>query len=233
MVEVTFIILILAFFTFPIYASAGCLGLYTTWLFYRSYESFKNQPLKGKRVLYIAWVAFSINLITSLILALILASMVYILIFDYFYLFLFNLIFCFLISIRWFDFSFKFFKNQIIRSIGNEVAEKSFFVICKGFKENSNSRISPLFTDAGVLNLENNHADFRGTFISKIFKSDNIYRIEKKSSEKLRIHTHYTNNEEPNVFFISLKNHFYPFRSRVNRDTVFKLLSSEIKKTGA
>ena len=135
MVELTLIILILAFFTFPIYASAGCMGLYTTWIFSRSYESFKNQPLEGKRVLYIAWVAFFINFIMSLILALILASMVYILIFDYFYLFLFNIIFCFLISIRWFDFSFKFpFVRFLLSSLWTyfKTPSKVTLTICIG-----------------------------------------------------------------------------------------------------
>ncbi|MBT5471348.1 MAG: hypothetical protein HOK41_12155 [Nitrospina sp.] len=202
------------------------MGLYTTWIFSRSYESFKNQPLEGKRVLYIAWVAFFINFIMSLILALILASMVYILIFDYFYLFLFNIIFCFLISIRWFDFSFKFFQNQIFTPINTEIAEKRFFVTCRGFKGNSNFGTTQKFMDAGILKLKKNHADFGGTFISKIFKSDNIFQIEKKSSEKIKIHTHSTNNQEPNIFIISLKDHFYPFRSRANRDAIFRLLSS-------
>jgi hypothetical protein len=51
MIELAILIFILALFAFPLYTSAGCLGLYTTWFLYKGYESFKNQPLEGKKVL--------------------------------------------------------------------------------------------------------------------------------------------------------------------------------------
>lgn len=228
MLELAVVIIILGIFAFPVHASAGCLGLYTTWFLFRCYESFKNQPLVGKRVLSIARTAFFINFITSVVLSVILALLVYVFIFDFFYLFIFNFIFCFLISIRWFDFSYRLFQRLIIRNPENNKTENKFFVICQGFKENPGLGTSPTFTDAGYLTLENNRADFEGTFFKKSFNSKTIHQIDKKSFEKIKIYTIPTNIQEPQVFIISFKDQFYPFRSRGDRDSVISRLSIPI-----
>jgi len=226
MIELAILILILALFVFPLYTSAGCLGLYTTWLLFKNYESFKNQPLEGKKVLSAIRTSFLINFIASLILGAQLAWGIYFFIYDLFHLFIFNFIFCFLISLRWFDFSYKYFQQLIIGRFTEKTTADTFFVICRGFKENSSFGMSPVFTDAGVLKLENNHAVFKGVFFTKTFKPGNILHIEKKSSEKIKIYTHPTGTQQPHIFLVSLREQFYPFRSRVDRDKLFKILSS-------
>jgi hypothetical protein len=226
MIELAILILILVFFIFPIYTSAGCLGLYTTWFLYESYESFKNQPLEGKKVLSAIRTSFLINFIASLILGAQLAWVIFFFIYDLFHLFIFNFIFCFLISLRWFDFSYRYFQQLIIGRFTEKTTTDTFFVICKGLKGKSNFGMSPSFTDAGFLKLKNNHAVFEGVFFTKTFRSEKILHIKKKSSEKIKIYMQPTDTNPPHIFLISLREQFYPFRSRVDRDKLFKILSS-------
>ena len=77
MTELAIIILILALFIFPLYTSAGCLGLYTIWLLYKNYESFKKPILRRKKVLSTLRTSFFINIIASLILGAPLTWLVY------------------------------------------------------------------------------------------------------------------------------------------------------------
>lgn len=86
--------------------------------------------------------------------------------------------------------------------------------------------MSPVFIDAGVLKLENNDAVFEGVFFTKTFRLGNILHIEKKSSEKIKIYTHPTGTSQPHIFLVFLREQFYPFRSRVDRDKLFEILSS-------
>jgi hypothetical protein len=227
MIEFAVLILIFAFFIFPLYTSAGCLGLYTTWFIYEGYESFKNQPLEGKKVLSAIRTSFLINFIASLILGAQLAWVIFFFIYDLFHLFVFNFIFCFSISLRWFDFSYRYFQQLIIGRFTEKTNADTFFVTCKGLKENSRFGMSPAFTDAGFLKLENNNAVFEGVFFTKTFRSGNILHIEKKSSEKIKIYTHPTDTQQPHIFLVSLREQFYPFRSRVDRDKLYKILSSD------
>ncbi len=228
MIEMVVVILILGIFVFPVHISAGCMGLYTTWFIFRCYETFKNQPLKGKRVLSLIQLAFFINFITSLILGALLAFLVYAFIFEFFYLFLFNLVFCFLISIRWFDFSYRLFQRLVIGPFEKGFNENKFFVICKGLKNNSSFELSPVFTDAGFITLGDNYINFDGTFIKKNFSSKKFFKIEKKSFEIIKIYTHAKFTKEPDIILISLKDQFYPFRSRENRDIIFQHLLSNL-----
>jgi len=114
----------------------------------------------------------------------------------------------------------------IIRRFTKKTTTDTFFIICKGFKESSSFGMSPAFIDAGFLKLENNHVAFDGVFFTKTFRPENILRIEKKSSEKIKIYTHPTGTQQPHIFLVSLREQFYPFRSRVDRDKLFKILSS-------
>ena len=84
MTELAIIILILALFIFPLYTSAGCLGLYTIWLLYKNYESFKKPILRRKKVLSTLRTSFFINIIASLILGAQLTWLVYFFIYDFF-----------------------------------------------------------------------------------------------------------------------------------------------------
>ena len=227
MIELAILILILALFIYPLYTSAGCLGLYTTWLLFKSYESFKNQPLEGKKVLSALRTSFIINFFASLILGAQLAWLIYFFIYDLFYLFIFNFIFCFLISIRWFDFSYRYFQQLIIGRFTEKTTADKFFVICKGLKEKSSLGMSSAFTDAGFLKLENNHAVFEGGFFTKTFSSENILHIEKKSFEEIKIYMHPADTKQSHIFLVSLREQFYPFRSRIDRDRICKILSSD------
>jgi len=224
MIELAVVIVILGIFAFPIPASAVCLGLYTTWFSYRCYEAFKNQPLEGKKILSTARIAFFINFITSVVLSVFLALLIYVFIFDFFYLFLFNFIFCFLISIRWFDFSFRLFQRMTTGNVETNKTENKFFVIIQGFKDNSGIVMSPAFTDAGFLTVKKNKAEFEGTFFKNSFTSKTINQIDKKSFEKIKIHTYSQATKDPTIYLITLKDHFYPFRSRDNRDIIFNSL---------
>ena len=103
----------------------------------------------------------------------------------------------------------------------------TFFVIYKGSKEKSSLGLSLAFTDAGFKNLKNNHAVFDGVFFTKAFKPENFLHIEKKNSEKIKIYTRATDTKQPRIFLISLREQFYPFRSRIGRDRLFKILSSD------
>jgi hypothetical protein len=225
MIELAILILILALFVIPLYTSAGCLGLYSTWFLYKSYESFKNQPLEGRKVLSAIRISFLINFIASLILGAQLAWLIYFFIYDLLHLFIFNFIFCFLISIRWFDFSYRYFQELIIGRFEKKTSAIIFFITCKAFKENTSFGVSLSFTDAGFLKIENNHAVFEGVFFTKTFRLKNILRIEKKSSEKIKIYTRVDDTKQPHIFLISLREQFYPFRSRVDRDRLFEIIS--------
>ena len=105
MTELAIIILILALFIFPLYKSAGCLGLYTIWLLYKNYESFKKPILRRKKVLSTLRTSFFINIIASLILGAQLTWLVYFFIYDFFiysFLILFSNLYplvCFLLSV--------------------------------------------------------------------------------------------------------------------------------------
>lgn len=105
MTELAIIILILALFIFPLYTSAGCLGLYTIWLLYKNYESFKKPILRRKKVLSTLRTSFFINIIASLILGAQLTWLVYFFIYDFFiysFLILFSNLYplvCFLLSV--------------------------------------------------------------------------------------------------------------------------------------
>jgi len=226
MIELAILILIIGFFIFPLYTSAGCLGLFTTCFLYKSYESFKNQPLEGRKVLSAIRTSFLINFLASLILGAQLAWLIYFFIYDLFHLFIFNFIFCFLISIRWFDFSYRYFQQLIIGIYKEKTNTDTFFVVCKGFNKESSLGMSPAFTDAGFLKLEYDRAVFEGVFFNKTFRSENILRIEKKSFEKIKIYTHPANSKHTCIFLISLREQFYPFRSRADRDTLLKFLTS-------
>lgn len=226
MIEFAIVFLILAFFIFPLYTSAGCLGLFTTWFLFKNYESFKNQPLQGRKVLSSLRTAFIVNFLGSLILGWQFAWLISFFIYDYFYLFAFNFIFCFLISIRWFDFSRRYFQELIIGHFEKKTVANTFFVVCQGFKEASGSAEIPAFTDAGFLKLEEGQAIFDGTFFNINFSSKNIVQIEKKSSEKIKIYIRPIGNNQSHVFLISLRDQFYPFRSSGNRDKIIKSLSN-------
>ena len=213
MIELAILTLILALFVIPHYTSAGCLGLYNTQFLYKSYETFKNQPLEERKVLSAIRISFLINFIASLILGAQLAWLIYFFIYDLLHLFIFNFIFCFLISIRWFDFSYRYFQELIIGHFEKKTTANIFFITCKVFKENTSFGVSLVFIDAGFFKLENNHAIFKGVFLTKIVRPKNILHIVKKSSEKIIIYTHATDTKQPHIFQFLFESSFIRFKA--------------------
>jgi hypothetical protein len=227
MIELTFVLIIIFFFVLPLPALAVSLGLFTTWFLYKKYESRINQPSEGKKLLTFGIVFFLTNLICSIFLGFSLAFGVYHFIYDNLYLLGFNFLFCFAVSLRWFDFTYHLYRLYIfkLKSFKIDTFGPSYFVVCQSLKEKGILGLVPIYTDAGILELEENKITFKGVFREEIFSSANILHIEKLSSEKIKIFTIKIEQKKENIFMISLKNQFYPFKSRPDRDKIFQRLT--------
>jgi hypothetical protein len=229
MIELTSVLFILLLFVFPLPVFAASLGLFTTWNLYKKYSSFKAQPTEGKKNLILSAVLFLINFICSIFLGVTLSFAVHYFIFDNIYLFIFNFLFCSTISLRWFDFTHNIYRLFIFKLKPKDTSIKSHFAICQGFRGRDGFGLTPVYTDAGTLRLEGNQLVFKGVFREEKFAPTNITHIEKKSSEKLRIFSKSNNFNNIEVFLITLKEKFYPFKSRQDRDHIFEKLSAQIK----
>lgn len=224
MIELAAVLLILLLFAFPMPVLAASLGLFTTWNLYKKYETFRNQPHEGKKNLILGATLFLINFICSIALSITMAFAVYYLIFDSFYLFIFNFLFCSAISLRWFDFTHKLYRLFIFKLKPKGAFTTFHFAICQGFREGEGLGLTPVYTDAGTLSLENNQLIFKGVFREESFNPANISHVEKKSSEKIKIRSKPNRLKNAEVFLITLKEKFYPFKSREDRDKIFKKL---------
>lgn len=231
MIELAIVSIILLLFLFPVPIFVAILGVSTTWFLYRKYESFKIQPLEGKKYLILSMVSFLANFICSIFLAVAMALGVHFFIYENIYLFAFNFIFCLAISLRWFDFTYNQFQNFIFKT--KDFKKHNFtqphFAVCRSFRQRKGFGLAPIYIDAGILSLVGRKLVFKGVFREETFTLSNIISVEKKSYEKIKISTRPTNSEEPKVFFISLKEQFYPFKSRVTRDRIFQNLSFDMK----
>ncbi len=227
MIELTAVLLILFLFVFPLPALITILGLLTTWSLYRKHAFYSNLPPNGKKIHLLTTALFSLNFIFSVFLGIALALGVNYLIYENFYLLTFNLLFCFSISLRWFDFTHNLYRLFIykLKPIKAEGLSQSHFVICQGFREKDGFGLTPVYIDAGVLELKNKQVSFSGVLGEQIFTPSNIIQIEKKSSEKIKIFIHANKYQQPHIFLFTLKDQFYPFKSRVTRDKFFKSLS--------
>ena len=229
MIELTAVLIIILLFVFPLPALAVSLGLFTTWSLYGKYESFNNQPAEGKKNLILSMVLFLINIFCSIILGVTLALGVYYFIYDNFYLLIFNFVFCSAISLRWFDFTYNLYRHFIFKLKPTDTSAQSHFVVCQGFREREHGGFGliPVYTDAGTLELENNKIVFKGVFREETFSPSNIIHVEKKSSEKIKILSKQNHLTNVDMFLIILKDQFYPFKSRPNRDKIFKQLMEQ------
>jgi hypothetical protein len=63
-------------------------------------------------------------------------------------------------------------------------------------------------------------------FQEEIIKPANITYMKKQSSEKIRNFSKPNSFKNAGVFLITLKQKFYPFKSRQDRDRIFKQLVS-------
>jgi hypothetical protein len=233
MIELASVLIILFLFVFPLPTLITSLGLLTTWGLYRKYETFHNQPLEGKKSLFLGLTMFLANTICSIAMGTALAFGVYYFIYDSFYLLIFNFIFCTAVSLRWFDFTYNIYRLFIfkLKPFKTNALVQSYFVICQGFRERDGKGfgLAPVYTDAGILELHKSKVIFKGVFCEETFGPSNIIKIEAKSSEKLRIHTNQNNPKSPDIYLITLKDQFYPFKSRPDRDKIFHSLSFDTK----
>ena len=231
MIELTTVLIIILLFVFPLPALAVSLGLFTTWSLYGKYESFNNQPAEGKKNLILSMVLFLINIFCSIILGVTLALGVYYFIYDNFYLLIFNFVFCSAISLRWFDFTYNLYRHFIFKLKPTDTSAQSHFVVCQGFREREHGGFGliPVYTDAGTLELENNKIVFKGVFREETFSPSNIIHVEKKSSEKIKILSKQNKLTNADRFLITLKDQFYPFKSRPDRDKIFKQMMGQSK----
>lgn len=85
----------------------------------------------------------------------------------------------------------------------------------------------PVYTDAGTLELENNKIVFKGVFREETFSPSKIIHVEKKSSEKIKILSKQNKLTNADRFLITLKDQFYPFKSRPDRDKIFKQMMGQ------
>ncbi len=226
MIELTSVLFILLLFVFPLPVLAGSLGIFTTWNLYKKYTSFKTQPAEGKKNLILSTVFFLINFFCSIFLGITLSFAVHYFIFESIYLFIFNFLFCSTISLRWFDFTHNLYRLFIFKLKPQPTYTTAHFAICQGFRSKDGFGLTPVFTDAGTLRLECNQLVFNGVFREETFTSANISHAEKKSSEKIRIFTKPNGCNNSEVFLITLKEKFYPFKSRQDRDHIFEKLSA-------
>ena len=229
MIELTAVLIIILLFVFPLPALAVSLGLFTTWSLYGKYESFNNQPAEGKKNLILSMVLFLINIFCSIILGVTLALGVYYFIYDNFYLLIFNFVFCSAISLRWFDFTYNLYRHFIFKLKPIDTSAQSHFVVCQGFREREHGGFGliPVYTDAGTLELENNKIVFKGVFREETFSPSKIIHVEKKSSEKIKILSKQNKLTNADRFLITLKDQFYPFKSRPDRDKIFKQMMGQ------
>jgi hypothetical protein len=229
MIELTAVLIIILLFVFPLPALAVSLGLFTTWSLYGKYESFNNQPAEGKKNLILSMVLFLINIFCSIILGVTLALGVYYFIYDNFYLLIFNFVFCSAISLRWFDFKYNLYRHFIFKLKPTDTSAQSHFVVCQGFREREHGGFGliPVYTDAGTLELENNKIVFKGVFREETFSPSKIIHVEKKSSEKIKILSKQNKLTNADRFLITLKDQFYPFKSRPDRDKIFKQMMGQ------
>jgi len=229
MIELTAVLIIILLFVFPLPALAVSLGLFTTWSLYGKYESFNNQPAEGKKNLILSMVLFLINIFCSIILGVTLALGVYYFIYDNFYLLIFNFVFCSAISLRWFDFTYNLYRHFISKLKPTDTSAQSHFVVCQGFREREHGGFGliPVYTDAGTLELENNKIVFKGVFREETFSPSKIIHVEKKSSEKIKILSKQNKLTNADRFLITLKDQFYPFKSRPDRDKIFKQMMGQ------
>lgn len=228
MLEFLFILYLLLFFIFPLPSVCLMLGLGTTFFIYRRYCLWETQPKPGKQILHLSAITQVANFLASLALSFVMAAGVYIVIFPLMYLFLFNFLFCFLISLRWFDFTHRIYRHFIQKFSNQQTPSKpsdlrAFVTVfglhsTKGFSLGLNEK----FLDAGWLTLDKGELVFKGILITHPFRTNEIALVEKSSSDKIKITLAITPPPfYPEAYIISLKDQFYPFKSRKTRNLFY------------
>jgi hypothetical protein len=224
MLEFSFIIYFLLLFVLPLETMAITLGLATTWQCFQKYQLSVHQPPEGRKVLLLKSITTVCNFILSTIVSLVLAFMIHTLIFTHWYLFIFNLVFSLAISLRWFDFTHLITRHYILKFGADFKDESRAFVEITGLKARP-GRLSgyiPVLLDAGGLRWQNSELIFDGVFYKQKFSAQNTREIEKKSLDRIKIVLKKDRDSQPDICIISLREQFYPFKSREKRDTLYQ-----------
>jgi len=232
MIEFLFVLCILMLFIFPVPTLSAALGVVTCYFLFRKYHLFKYQPKIGRKLLGVYWVFGFQNLALSLGLAVLLSLIVYSLIFNNYFLFVFNFFLCFLISLRWFDYSYNLFRSSVTRPSEDKTisSDSTPFAMVFGMRPHSGLGLglAPIFFDAGPIRVGESSVRFEGTFFQETFRPGQFIDIKKVSSEKIRILALPENKQfHATEYWLVLREQFYPFRSRPMRDRIFQILSPQ------
>ncbi len=236
MLEVIFVAYLLALFIVPLPVLAGTLFFSFGWFLYKKYFLFKNQPKEGKIVCYLTAASGILNVGFSFLLAIAISKTIDFLLFHFIYLYYFNLVFAFSVSARWFDFSHSMYKHYIDKIIPDTKREgkRAYFVSISGYRKGApfgfGAGLFQTFIDSGYLIVEEREIKFIGVFIKEKIKLPTNYEPNKLSSEKIDI-------AAPNLFqnfraekiIIAMKEQFYPFRSREDRNLIHQTLIDQAK----
>ena len=224
MLEFTFIIYFLLLFVFPLQMAAVTLGLASTWKCFQTVQLSIHQPPEGKKILQLKAITTACNFILSAIVSLAMAFLIHILIFTHWYLFIFNLVFSFIISIRWFDFTHLITRHYILKFGASFKEESMAFVEITGLKTRPGKLVGhiPILLDIGGLRWHNSELIFDGVFYKQRFSSQNSIQVEKKSLDRIKIVLRNDLGSKPDICIISFKEQFYPFKSREKRDTLYQ-----------
>jgi hypothetical protein len=230
MLEIGITLLILLFFIFPIPGAAVCLGAWTCYLIYGKLLLLIRQPNRWKKIVWIHFLTGTADTILSFVIAFMIALTVYFLIFDSTRLFIFNLIFCFLISFRWFDFTHVIYRRLILKlqPLSLPVPKDSIFCMLIGQRSGTGLGIGmkSVSLDSGHTYWDGHQLVFDGLLARKVFSRNSILTVEKVSSEKIKIvPARKKLNEKAEAWIIVLRQQFYPFKTRELRDQWFQQLS--------
>ena len=230
MLEIGITLLILLFFIFPIPGLAVCLGTWICYLIYGELLLLNRQPPQWKKIVWIHFFTGALDTILSLLMAFMLALTVYFLIFDGLRLFIFNLIFCFLISFRWFDFTHVIYRRLILKlqPLSLPAPKNSAFCMLIGQRSGTGIGIGmkTVSLDSGYTYWDGQRLVFDGVIARKAFSRKTVLTVETISSEKIKIiPARQNSNEKAEAWIIVIRQQFYPFKTRELRDRWFQRLS--------
>lgn len=230
MLEIGITLLILLFFVFPIPGLAVCLGAWTCHLIYNKLLLLSRQPSRWKKIVWIHFLTGAADTILSFVMAFMLSLTVYFLIFDSLQLFIFNLIFCFLISFRWFDFTHIIYRHLVLKLQPISLPPPKDSVFCMLIGQRSGTGIGigmkAVSLDSGYAHWDGHQLVFDGIMARKVFSRETIFTAEKISSEKIKIiPTRKHAKDKAEAWTIVLRQQFYPFKIRELRDQWFQRLS--------
>jgi len=230
MLEILFILFILFFFIMPRAALACVLGIWTVACIARAVALWNHQPSAGKLLLKLRSISVLFNFLMSVVTASVLSGMVHLLILENRYLFLFNFVFCFFISVRWFDYSQYFYRRAVLKFFDLEVpvVSSSAFVVCEGSQSNYvfGRMYVPVFFDAGFLYSEGNELVFKGVLGEYRYRSWDLKEIIKRSSDTIFLIPRAGKGPfNSTLLDFKFKDRFYPFKSRRDRDKIIDSLN--------